>query len=98
MGKPENKIETKLCNGVKHLGGRAYKLVSPGCAGMPDRLVCFPGGKVYFVELKARRGVPSELQKHRIAELKKLGQEVFVLTAPGEVDAFLKIIRGEFNG
>ncbi len=98
MGKPESKIEARLCNGVKHLGGRAYKLVSPGCAGMPDRLVCFPGGKVFFVELKAPKGILSKLQKKRITELKELGQEAFVLTTPGEVDAFLQILGRGFNG
>ena len=35
------------------MGGIALKFTSPGMAGMPDRLVLLPEGKIYFVELKA---------------------------------------------
>ncbi len=42
----EKMIEQKLRNEVKALGGRAYKFVSPGNDGVPDRLVVLPGGKV----------------------------------------------------
>ena len=45
----EKDIERFLVNGVKKLGGVAYKFVSPGNAGVPDRLIVMPGGRVYFV-------------------------------------------------
>lgn len=48
----ENEVEKKLAKKVKALGGRAYKFVSPGNAGVPDRLVVMPGGKVGFAEIK----------------------------------------------
>ena len=48
----ERDIEVLLRDGVKQLGGKAYKWVSPGNAGVPDRIVILPGGKVIFVELK----------------------------------------------
>ena len=48
----EKDIESKLKNKVKKLGGRAYKFVSPGNSGIPDRLIILPGGKVGFAELK----------------------------------------------
>ena len=38
----EKDIEEKLRNKVKKLGGKAYKFVSPGNAGVPDRLVILP--------------------------------------------------------
>lgn len=53
----EEYIEKKLIDKVKSLGGRAYKFISPGNAGVPDRLVVLPGGKVRFCrdEKKKRR-------------------------------------------
>ena len=38
----EREIEKKLVDGVRKLGGRAYKFVSPGNDGVPDRIVVFP--------------------------------------------------------
>lgn len=98
MGSPENKIEQKLREGVKRLGGRAYKLVSPGYAGLPDRLICFPFGRVVFVEVKSPKGRLSKLQEYRINELEKLMQDVWVLSTPEQVDAFLEEMRGEIYG
>lgn len=98
MGNPENKIERKLCEGVRHLGGRAYKLTSPGYAGLPDRLICLPFGRVVFVELKSPKGRLSKLQIHRIGELEKLKQDVWVLSNPEQVEAFLQEMRGEIYG
>lgn len=90
MGKPKERVEEKLRLGVKALGGKAYKLISPGNGGMPDRLVCLPNGKTVFVELKSPAGRLSEQQKHRIAELKELGQDVRVICSVGEVEEFMK--------
>ncbi|SFS01614.1 VRR-NUC domain-containing protein, partial [Anaeromicropila populeti] len=49
----EKRIEQKMTQEVKKLGGRAVKFVSPGWDGVPDRIVFFPGGRVAFVEVKA---------------------------------------------
>ena len=40
----EKQIENKLVLAVKKLGGIAPKFVSPGFAGMPDRLILLPDG------------------------------------------------------
>ena len=44
----ERDIEAYLRDRVKALGGIAYKFVSPGHAGVADRIVCMPGGVVWF--------------------------------------------------
>ena len=41
----ESKIEKELTEWVKLAGGQAYKLVSPGNNGMPDRLGDLPGSR-----------------------------------------------------
>lgn len=40
----EKDVEQYLCKRVKEMGGKAYKFVSPGNAGVPDRLVVVPTG------------------------------------------------------
>lgn len=98
MGNPENKIERKLCEGMRRLGGRAYKLVSPGCAGLPDRLVCLPDGTVFFTELKTEKGRLSPQQRHKVDELSKMRQRVRVLYGERDVEEFLIFLRGRSNG
>lgn len=75
----ESKVEEILRQEVRKLGGIAYKWVSPGNAGVPDRIVIFPGRSPVFVEMKAEKGVLSDLQQMQIARLKKLGQKVAVV-------------------
>ena len=72
----ESTIESVLVREAKRLGGMALKLVCPGTAGIPDRLVLGPGGHIAFVELKAPGRVPSLLQEYRAARLRQLGFRV----------------------
>ena len=62
---------------MRALGGRSYKWVSPGCAGVPDRIVILPNGRVFFVETKSERRKSSALQKKRHTELRALGCTVY---------------------
>ena len=75
----EREIEKIFVSEVRRAGGRAYKFNSPGNDGVPDRLVCFPGGKICFVELKTDRGRPTSLQRVQIRRLRDFGQSVFVV-------------------
>ena len=75
----EKDIEKILVEEVRKLGGRAYKWVSPGNDGMPDRIVIFPGRSPVFVELKTETGVLTSLQKVQIDRLRSLGQPVVVV-------------------
>lgn len=76
----ERDIEKILVSEVKKLGGRAYKWVSPGNDGVPDRIVILPGRVPIFVELKADGGKLSRLQESQITRLSELGQDVRVVT------------------
>lgn len=75
----ESTIEEVLREQVKKLGGLAYKFVSPGNDGVPDRIVIFPGKTPIFVELKTDTGKLSRLQRVQIDRLQKLGQQVEVV-------------------
>jgi len=86
----EREIEKKLVDGVRKLGGRAYKFVSPGNDGVPDRIVVLPGRAPKFIELKIETGRLSSLQNVQINRLKDLGQDVRVLYGLEEVKRFLE--------
>lgn len=86
----EREIEKKLVDGVRKLGGRAYKFASPGNDGVPDRIVVLPGRAPKFIELKIETGRLSSLQNVQIKRLKDLGQDVRVLYGLEEVKRFLE--------
>lgn len=73
----EKSTEAYLRDEVKRLGGRSYKWVSPGRAGVPDRIVIMPPGRVVFVELKSEGKTSTDQQKKRQAELRALGCTVY---------------------
>lgn len=75
----ESTVERRLVEEVIRRGGSAYKFISPGCDGVPDRIVLFPEGKIAFVELKAPGKVLRPLQQKRKKDFEELGQRVFVV-------------------
>lgn len=89
----EKDLEARLVQGVKALGGRAYKFTSPGNAGVPDRLVVLPGGIVVFAELKADGGKLSPMQSRQIGQLRQLGADVTVVRGLVGVELFLDSCR-----
>lgn len=96
MREIEQEAEKTLREGVKKLGGRAYKFVSPGNSGVPDRIVILPDRPPVFVELKRPGEEPRKLQKVQIRILRRLGQDVRVLHGTEEVKAFLEeVSQGE---
>ena len=75
----EKTLERHLAQAVKKSGGIALKFVSPGTAGVPDRLVLLPDGKICFVEMKAPGKKPTALQRLRHGQLRDLGFRVYVV-------------------
>lgn len=74
----ERDVEKYLKQQVEKAGGICWKFVSPGNAGVPDRLVILPG-KIFFVELKAPKKEARKLQEARAVQLKALGIDVYLL-------------------
>lgn len=88
----ESEIEKKLVREIRKMGGMAYKFVSPGNTGVPDRIVILPG-VITFVELKTETGRLSPGQKRQIGKLQDLGMKVVVLHGMKELEEFLNEIR-----
>lgn len=61
-------------------------------AGVPDLVLLFPGGRTIFVEMKARYGTLSTMQKIFHEDLKLMGFEVHVVK---DLDALMNICGNE---
>lgn len=85
----EKTIEKKLREAVKKVGGIALKFVSPSYAGMPDRLILFPDGKVAFAELKAPGKKPRALQEAQHKLLHSLGFRVYVIDSVEQIGGMI---------
>ena len=89
----EKMIEARLRDGVKALGGVAYKWVSPGNAGVPDRMVVLPGGVVHFIELKREGGKLTRMQKVQQERLRARGANCATVYGLSGVKTYLMLAR-----
>ena len=89
----EKDIEKYFVRRVRDAGGKAYKFVSSGNNGVPDRMVCLPGGRVVFVELKAPGKVPRPMQIHQIGILREFGFRVEIVDSKESVDEFISSLQ-----
>lgn len=86
----ERDIESRFRKTVKDAGGLALKFISPGYAGVPDRIVLMPKGTMCFVELKAPGEKMRPLQMRRKKQLESLGFRVFCIDS---MEGIQKVIK-----
>ena len=72
----EKQVEQALRKAVRDRGGLALKFVSPGLAGVPDRIVLMPNRHVAFVEKRKR-------------QLESLGFPVYCIDHPEQIGGVL---------
>lgn len=89
----EKEVELALVKEVRKRGGISPKFVSPGTAGMPDRLVLLREGRMAFVELKAPGKRMRPLQEKRKRQLEALGYKVYCIDEAGEIEEVLDAIQ-----
>lgn len=84
----ESAVEGYLEKRMRQIGGRAYKF-PPAVKGNPDRIVMFPWGRIYLVELKreGKKPEPAQVLWHRRAF--EIGHVVHVIDSRAKVDAFI---------
>lgn len=92
----EKDIEKKLVDVVRRRGGLCLKWICPGWAGVPDRIVLLPHGRIVFVELKRPKGgVVSARQKWWADKLRALGFDHYYIYDADDVKSFDLILRLE---
>lgn len=85
----EKCLEQVFRKEVKKRGGIAFKFVSPGMSGVPDRLVLMKDGKLAFVELKAPGKEMRPLQILRKRQLESLGFLVYCIDSKEKIGGVL---------
>lgn len=90
----EKEIERYLVKQVEKAGGKAYKWVSPGNSGVPDRIVMFLNGVSLGVELKAPGRHLSQKQILRHMELQRFGWWIHVIDSKEKVDELIQRYAG----
>ena len=91
----ESFIEEKLTKAVKQNGGVCWKFTSPGTAGVPDRIILMPKGRIAFVEVKAPGEKPRPLQQSRHRLLRRLGFKVYVLDASEDIEKIISEVKND---
>lgn len=91
----ESVIEGKLRKKVVDMGGRFFKWVSPGNDGVPDRIAVFPGGRIYFVELKTDEGRLTSLQIYQQDTLRDLGCNVTTVYGETGIENFVESVKDD---
>lgn len=85
----EANIEKYLKKCVEQKGGLCLKFISASMRGLPDRIVLLPGGRIFFVEIKAPKQKPrsEQVRVHKLFE--QLGAKVFVIDSKEKVKEVL---------
>ena len=91
----ESFIEEKLTKAVRQNGGICWKFTSPGTAGVPDRIILMPEGRIAFVEVKAPGEKPRPLQQSRHRLLRRLGFKVYVLDASEDIEKIISEVKND---
>lgn len=87
----EQEVEGYLVRQVERLGGMCPKFDS--VRGWPDRIVLLPSGVLAWVETKRPVGgvlSPAQLVVHE--QLRRVGQQVYVVWSQEEVDELLELL------
>ena len=84
----EAKVESLFVRRVAERGGIALKQM--GIAGISDRLVLLPGGRMIFVELKRPGEKPRKLQVYWLNKLERMDFETAVLDSVESVEEFMR--------
>lgn len=93
----ESTLEQMFREGVEALNGKAYKFVSPGEAGVSDRIVVLPFIPVWFVELKKTDKPLEPLQVLFMQYVTSRGHRHAVLDTTAKVAAWLAARHQEID-
>lgn len=85
----EAQLEASFRKRVRLVGGYTIKL-APTERGVPDRLVIFPRGRMYLVELKTDKGILSPIQMHWHDRMADRGVHVHTLYGEDDIKSWIR--------
>ena len=94
----EKEIEMMMRKEIGQQEGKFLKLVSPGNDGVPDRIAIFPGGEIWFVELKTKDGHVKPIQTKWQNILSRLGCRARIIKGEDQAREWLDKHREWFYG
>jgi len=80
----ESQIQSKIIKALEEQGYYVIKIIKCNKNGIPD-LLAMKKNDVFFVEVKAKKGVTAELQKFRIGELYEKGFPTYEIRSLSEL-------------
>lgn len=86
----EHELEDFAAARFAEAGHACLKFVSPGFAGVPDRIVLSNTGRVLFIEFKAPGQKPRRTQPKVIAMMRQLGHRVELVDTHAQVHKLLE--------
>lgn len=101
MSKPVNESERRFeawfVKRIEDLGGEALKLEVAGRRGWQDRLVIMPHGVTAYVELKAKKGRLSKVQRNKHKWLIENGHIAAVIWNRAEAKVLIGLLLAEME-
>lgn len=85
----ERKLQNKIISDLNKRGWIVVKTITLSKAGFPD-IFAFKNGRTVFFEVKAKKGVKSQLQQYRIEQLQQQG---FMAEFIDDYEEYLKFIN-----
>ena len=85
----EQKLQSKIISDLNKRGWIVVKTITLSKAGFPD-IFAFKNGQAVFFEVKAKKGVKSQLQQYRIEQLQQQG---FMAEFIYDYEDYLKFIN-----
>jgi hypothetical protein len=89
MSVKESEIERFFVKECKKKGWLCLKFVSPSMAGLPDRIILAPKGRVFFAELKAPGKKPRRLQESVHKILFRFGFYICVIDSKEQASSYI---------
>ena len=86
----EREVERFFKTQLEKRGAIVWKFVSPGQAGVPDRVVLLPGGRGVFAEMKAPGEKPRPLQRAVFSRMARAGHPVYIIDSREAVKKFME--------
>ena len=97
----EKQVEQRLKRRIEKEipGAKCIKFVSPGCRGVPDRIILLPGGWVVFAEVKKPGEKPRQTQLFMHERLRRIGFMVLgCVDGPSAVDVAVEVCKAVAAG